>query len=59
AGFSASDNRSLRQVTDLQLFHDLFRLTFNTKLDPKLKAEQEKAFYGRYKQLVSVLGGAK
>lgn len=59
AGFSAADNRSLRQVTDLQLFHDLFKLTFNTKLDPKLKAEQEKAYYGRYNQLVSVLGGAK
>ena len=59
AGFAPSDNRSLRQVTDLQLFHDLFRLTFNNKLDPNVKAAQEKAYYGRYNQLVSVLGGAK
>lgn len=59
AGFAAADNRNLRQVTDLQLFHDLFRLTFNTKLDPKLKSEQEKAYYDRYNQLVTVLGGAK
>lgn len=59
AGFAAADNRSLRQVTDLQLFHDLFRLTFNTQLDASVKATQEKAYYARYNQLVTLLGGAK
>jgi phosphonate transport system substrate-binding protein len=59
AGFTSADNRSLRQVTDLQLFHDLFRFTLNTKLDPKVKTAQEKAYYARYNQLVALLGGAK
>ncbi|QLI82407.1 phosphate/phosphite/phosphonate ABC transporter substrate-binding protein [Chitinibacter fontanus] len=59
AGFVKADNRSLRQVTDLQLFHDLFRLTFNTKLSPEAKVAQEKSYYQRFDSLVALLGGAK
>ncbi|WP_373974829.1 phosphate/phosphite/phosphonate ABC transporter substrate-binding protein [Chitinibacter sp. SCUT-21] len=59
AGFVAADNRSLRQVTDLQLFHDLFRLTFNTQMSVDAKKKQEKLYYQRFDALVGVLGGAK
>ncbi|WP_157314047.1 phosphate/phosphite/phosphonate ABC transporter substrate-binding protein [Chitinibacter sp. GC72] len=59
AGFVKADNRSLRQVTDLQLFHDLFRLTFNTKLTAEAKVAQEKSYYQRFDALIALLGGAK
>jgi phosphonate transport system substrate-binding protein len=59
AGFVKADNRSLRQVTDLQLFHDLFRLTFNTQLSPEAKKAKEKSYYQRFDSLVTLLGGAK
>jgi phosphonate transport system substrate-binding protein len=59
SGFIKADNRSLRQITDLQLFHDLFRLTLNTQLASTAKEQQQKAYYQRYQQLVAVLGGAK
>ena len=58
-GFIVSDNRSLRQITDLQLFHDLFRLTINNQIDPAVKASREKAYYTRYAQLAQLLGGTK
>ncbi|QLG88398.1 phosphate/phosphite/phosphonate ABC transporter substrate-binding protein [Chitinibacter bivalviorum] len=59
SGFVRADNRTLRQVTDLQLFHDLFRLTFNNQLAADAKNAQQKAYYQRYNQLVGLLGGAK
>jgi phosphonate transport system substrate-binding protein len=58
-GFIAADNRSLRQITDLQLFHDLFRLNVNMQIDPAAKASKEKAYYTRYNDLANLLGGAK
>ncbi|WP_410497547.1 phosphate/phosphite/phosphonate ABC transporter substrate-binding protein [Chitinibacter sp. S2-10] len=59
AGFVPADNRGLRQVTDLQLFHDLFRLTFNTQLSAEAKLAEEKSYYQRFDSLVALLGGAK
>ncbi|QKJ65364.1 phosphate/phosphite/phosphonate ABC transporter substrate-binding protein [Deefgea piscis] len=59
AGFIPADNRSLRQVTDLQLFHDLFKLTLNKKLAHTEKTQQEENYYKRYRQLTQLLGGAK
>ncbi|WP_273431048.1 PhnD/SsuA/transferrin family substrate-binding protein [Chitinibacter tainanensis] len=59
AGFVKADNRSLRQVTDLQLFHDLFRLNFDTALSPAAKEAKQKAYYQRFDHLVGLLGGAK
>ncbi|MBE9610447.1 PhnD/SsuA/transferrin family substrate-binding protein [Chitinilyticum piscinae] len=58
AGFLPSTNRQLREVTDLQLFYALFRLTLNNQLAQDARKEQEKALYRRYDQLVSILGGA-
>ncbi|WP_028455751.1 PhnD/SsuA/transferrin family substrate-binding protein [Chitinilyticum litopenaei] len=58
AGFLPSSNRQLREVTDLQLFHALFRLTLNNQLAGDARKNQERALYRRYDQLVGILGGA-
>ncbi|WP_028452398.1 PhnD/SsuA/transferrin family substrate-binding protein [Chitinilyticum aquatile] len=58
AGFLPSSNRQLREVTDLQLFYALFRLTLNSQLALDARKNQERALYRRYDQLVSILGGA-
>ncbi len=59
SGFLPSSNRQLREVTDLQLFYDLFRLTLDKQSSPDASAGKEKALYKRYNQLVGVLGGAR
>ncbi|WP_148715002.1 PhnD/SsuA/transferrin family substrate-binding protein [Chitinolyticbacter meiyuanensis] len=58
-GFLASSNRQLREVTDLQLYDALFRLTLEEKLAAAARAEREKSLYRRYDQLIALLGGAR
>ncbi|WP_255987569.1 PhnD/SsuA/transferrin family substrate-binding protein [Chitinolyticbacter albus] len=58
-GFLASTNRQLREVTDLQLYDALFRLTLEDKLAAPSRAEREKTLYRRYDQLSALLGGAR
>lgn len=59
AGFRVSDNRQLRQVSDLQLFHDLFRLMLDTHLAPTERDAQAKQHYRRHARLIALLGGAR
>ncbi|WP_035052965.1 phosphate/phosphite/phosphonate ABC transporter substrate-binding protein [Andreprevotia chitinilytica] len=58
-GFLPANNRLLRETSDLQLYHDLFRLTLNASVPTAQKTVQEKDYYRRYQQLVGLLGGAK
>lgn len=54
-GFLPSSNAQLRPVSDLQLFHDRFRLSLNTKVSDAEKFSQEKAMYQRYEKLAKIL----
>ncbi|GHD65843.1 phosphonate ABC transporter substrate-binding protein [Jeongeupia chitinilytica] len=58
SGFLSSSNRQLREVTDLQLYFDLFKLNLAKQTDAERTAS-EKQLYRRYNQLVAVLGGPK
>ncbi|BCL76116.1 phosphonate ABC transporter substrate-binding protein [Jeongeupia sp. HS-3] len=58
SGFLPSGNRQLREVTDLQLYFELFKLTLAKSTGAEREA-REKQLYRRYNQLVAVLGGPK
>ncbi|AOY00294.1 hypothetical protein BJP62_07445 [Jeongeupia sp. USM3] len=58
SGFLPSGNRQLREVTDLQLYLDLFKLNLARQSDAE-RTDREKRLYRRYNQLVAVLGGPK
>jgi phosphonate transport system substrate-binding protein len=54
-GFLPSNNSQLRPVSDLQLFHDRFRLSLNNKISDVDKFNQEKQLYQRYEKLAKLL----
>ncbi|UXY14728.1 PhnD/SsuA/transferrin family substrate-binding protein [Chitiniphilus purpureus] len=57
--FLPSNNRQLREITDLQLYDALFRLALTPDLGAPQRNAQEKALYRRYDQLVTLLGGVR
>ncbi|XZG69632.1 PhnD/SsuA/transferrin family substrate-binding protein [Chitinibacteraceae bacterium HSL-7] len=59
AGFAKASNRTLREMTDIELFDALFRLSMTANLDDNVRRQREKALYKMHTDLTALLGGIR